>query len=154
MTWNLEQIASLATILGVLGGLISVYFVAHGISRNTNAIEGATVQSLMSFEYNVFSLVANNASLYLRGCEEITKLSKAERLSFDRIVGSQMSLSYSAFVQFGEHLIDDEVWEAYLNALKVNLRGPGFLVSWKAMEDRYPLSFRTMIEKVMPSAAS
>ncbi len=65
--------------VGVVGGLISVYFIVLEIRRNAQATEGATVQSLMSMEKDVFGLLANNAGLYLRGCEDISKLSAEEK---------------------------------------------------------------------------
>ncbi len=146
MGWSWDQVTAMASVAGVIGGLISVYFLVLEVRRNAQALEGATVQSLMSFEKDVFALVANNAGLYLRGCAELSKLSPEEQLSFDRIVGSQMSLSYSAYVQYGQKLIDDEVWQAYANALRKYLSAPGFRVTWKAMEMSYPESFRRMID--------
>jgi hypothetical protein len=145
MGWSWEQVTAIATILGVIGGLISVYFLVLEVRRNAQALEGATVQSLMNFEKDVFALVADNAALFLRGCADSEALSPEEKLRFTRIVGSLMSLYYSAYVQYVQELIDDEVWEAYANALRVNLAEPGFRTSWKAMEMRYPESFRHMI---------
>ena len=148
MSWQWDQITALSTMVGVAGGLISVYFLVLEIRRNAQATEGATVQSLMSMEKDVFGLLANNAALYLRGCKEISELSAEEKFQFERLVATQMSLSYCAFVQYGQGLIDDEVWEAYFNALKRYLGPPGFRMAWKAMEFSYPKSFRDMVDKV------
>lgn len=145
MSWSWDQVTAMTSIAGVIGGLISVYFLVHEVRRNAQALEGATVQSLMNFEKDVFALIANNAPLYLRGCEDVSGLSPAEVLSFDRIVGSYMSLFYSAHVQYGQQLIDEEVWEAYANALRSNLAKPGFQIRWKTMEMSYPETFRRMI---------
>lgn len=144
MGW--DQVTAIATIIGVTGGLISVYFLVLEVRRNAQALEGATVQSLMSFEKDVFALVANNAPLFLRGCKDIASLSPAEELSFDRIVASRISPFYSAYVQHGQELIDQEVWQAYANALRKCLAEPGFRTRWTAMETSYPLTFRRMIE--------
>lgn len=147
MSWSLEQITAVATVAGVFGGLISVYFLVHEVRRNAQAIEGATVQSLMSFEKDVFLMLGANAKLYLRGRADASKLSADDKYKFDKLVVAQMSLFYSAFVQFEQKLIDDEVWVAYHNALKRDLAAPGFLASWQATETTYPKSFRQMIEK-------
>jgi hypothetical protein len=147
MSWQWDQITALSSVVGVVGGLISVCFLVLEIRRNAQAIEGATVQSLMSFEKDVFTFLADNSELYLRGCEDASRLSAEERFRFDRLVNAQMSLFYSAFVQFGQRLIDDEVWQAYLNALKRYLSAPGFLLRWRALEMSYPLSFRKMIDE-------
>lgn len=147
MNWQWDQITALSSVVGVVGGLISVCFLVFEIRRNAQAIEGATVQSLMSFEKDVFGFLADNAGLYLRGSEDVSNLSGEDRFRFDRLVNAQMSLFYSAFVQFGQGLIDDEVWQAYVNALKRYLSKPGFRQSWKAMEMSYPASFRRFIDE-------
>lgn len=146
MTWDV--INTLISVIGVTGGLISIYFVILGIRRNAQAVEGATVQSLMSFEKDVFNLLVNNAGLYLRGRENIAGLTAEEKFQFVRIVAVQMSLTYSAFVQHGEGLIDDEVWEAYVNALRGYIAAPGFHMAWKSFEMSYPKSFRDAIEGI------
>ena len=147
MSWQWDQITALSSVVGVVGGLTSVYFLVLEIRRNAQAIEGATVQSLMSFEKDVFAFLADNAGVYLRGCEDASKLSAEEKFRFERLVAAQMSLSYSAFVQFGQGLIDDEVWQAYSHALRKYLSAPGFRLCWKAMEMSYPASFRKFIDE-------
>lgn len=135
-------ITAIASGLGVVGGLVSLVFLILEVRHNAHAIEGATVQSLMSLEFEVFGLIGTHAELYLKGCEGLDGLDAPERLRFDRIVGAQMSMYYSAFVQFQQGLIVPEVWEAYDNALKVTLEKPGFAACWQAMQTRYPRSFR------------
>ena len=145
MNWDWAIVTAIATILGVIGGLVSVIFLILEVRRNAQAIEGATVQSLMSFEKDVFALIANNAALYLKGSTGLSKLTAAQQLTYNRIVGVQMSLTYSAYVQFQNKLIDDEVWEAYFNALKHYMQAPGFCESWKSFETHYPKSFRDTV---------
>lgn len=146
MNWDL--INTLISVVGVTGGLISVCFVILGIRRNAQATEGATVQSLMSFEKDVFGLLAGNAALYLRGSADMSKLKAAEKFRFERLVAVQMSLSYSAFVQHGEGLIDDEVWDAYFNALRKYMSAPGFRMAWKSFETSYPKSFQDAVNGI------
>jgi hypothetical protein len=143
--WDWQVITAIATILGVIGGLVSVVFLILEVRRNAQAIEGATVQSLMSFEKDVFALISNNAGLYLKGSAGLSKLTPVQRLAFGRIVSVQMSLTYCAYVQFQNKLIDDEVWEAYFNALSRYMKAPGFHESWKSFEMSYPKSFREMV---------
>jgi hypothetical protein len=145
VNFDWTTVTAIATIIGVIGGLVSVVFLILEVRRNAQAIEGATVQSLMSFEKDVFALISNNAALYLKGTAGLAKLKPVERLAFDRIVAVQMSLTYSAYVQFQNQLIDDEVWEAYRNALQRYLKAPGFQASWKGFEMHYPKSFREMV---------
>jgi hypothetical protein len=147
MTWDWSMIVTLAQIVGVAGGLVSLVFLILGVRRNARAIEGATVQSLMIFEKDVYTLLAAHADIFVRGCADPNQLTAPDRFRFDRLVNAQMSLFYSAFVQFEQKLIDDEIWTAYRNALVEDLRSPGFQHCWTAMHDNYPVSFRRMIDK-------
>jgi hypothetical protein len=145
MNFDWSVITAIATIIGVIGGLISVVFLILEVRRNAQAIEGSTVQSLMNFEKDVFTLIASNAPLYLKGSNGLSKLTAVQRLTFNRIVGVQMSLTYSAYVQYQNQLIDDEVWEAYHNALKTYMKAPGFSECWKSFESHYPKSFQDVV---------
>lgn len=145
MGWDWNLISQIASVVGVAGGLVSLVFLVFSVRRNARAIEGSTVQSLMNFEKDVYAMIAANSALYLKGCGDPQKLKPADRLTFNRIVSTQMSMFYSAFAQHGEGLIDDEVWEAYANALRTYLKPEGFRATWQSMEMHYPKSFRAMI---------
>jgi len=150
---NWELITAVATVIGVLGGIVSVVFLVVEVRHNTHAIEGATVQSLMSLERDVFALLADNAEVFLRGCDAVDTLTREERFRFDRLVGAEMSLVYSGFVQHHEGLMDDEIWEAYLNAAGRYLGLPGFAESWAGLKPAYPETFRAAIAARFPAAA-
>ncbi len=138
-------IEAIAAVAGVLGVIISIVFLIYEVRHNAAAIEGATVQSLMSLEREVFSLLADNAALMTKGGQGRDKLSDEDTYAYDRVVGSYMSLIYSAFIQFERELVEDEVWEAYLNALARHMADPGFAEAWGAMKMGYPASFRACV---------
>jgi len=146
-------ITAVATVLGVIGGLISVSFVVYEIRRNAQAIEGATVQSLMSLEQQVFSAILANSAVYLKGCAASPDMTETEAMEFSNCVGMVMSMTYSAYVQHQQDLIDDEVWDAYLNAAQGRLARPGFLATWQGLQMGYPASFRTAVAAILPEGA-
>jgi hypothetical protein len=142
---NWEVIGAVSTVLGVLGGLVSVYFLIHEVRRNAQAIEGATVQSLMNFEQAVFALLIDNAGVFLEGSADRDSLTPDSRFKFDKLVQAYMSLYYSAFKQREQALIDPEVWDAYLRALRDKLAKPGFAASWNEVQESYPRSFQHVV---------
>ncbi len=145
--WNWDAISAISSALGGLGVIISVFFLVHEVRRNAQAIEGATVQGLMSLERDVFALLADNAALFTRGRRDRAALSEEDLFRFDKIAGAYMSLVYSAFVQFQERLIDDETWDAYVCAVRAHMVHPGFGASWDASKIGYPKSFRELIDR-------
>lgn len=143
---NWEVIGAVSTVLGVIGGLVSVVFLILEVRRNAQAIEGATVQSLMNFEQAVFALLIDNAAVFLQGSADRDSLAPDARFKFDKLVQAYMSLYYSAFKQHEQALIDPEVWDAYLRALKEKLARPGFAASWQDVHASYPESFQNLLK--------
>ncbi len=149
MNWDI--IGAVATVLGVLGGFVSVYFLIHEVRRNALAVEGATVNSLMNFEHAVYAVLIDNASLFVKGSQDRGSLAPDVRFKFDMVVQSYMSLHYSAFKQHEQGLIDAEVWQAYANAMTAKLEKPGFAASWAAMQTHYPQTFQNFIATLLPA---
>ena len=143
MPW--DQISTVASVIGVIGGLVSVIYLILEIRRNSMAIEGATVQSLMAMEQDLFTTLADHADIYLAGCARFDTLTEVESFRFNRYVGAYMSLYYAAFKQFEQRLIDLEVWIAYRNSMQSNLARPGFRACWRTFDQHYPASFRAAI---------
>lgn len=148
---NWEIIGAVSTVLGVVGGLVSVYFLVHEVRRNALAIEGSTVQSLMSFEQSVYALKAEHAAAYIKGSKDRDSLTPETRLKFDMVVQAYMSLQYSAFKQHEQGLIDHEVWQAYENGLRDDLTQPGFAASWASFQTSYPASFQKSVASLQPA---
>ena len=147
MAWSWEQITAIATVIGVLGGLISVGFVIYEVRRNADAIEGATVQGLMSLEVQVFSILTEHADVYQRGAADLESLTPSEVFLFNRLVACKMSLLNTAFVQYEQRLIDWDVWQAYVRAFHMDLQAPGHRATWQLMRPRYPEDFRRNLEQ-------
>ena len=102
----------------------------------------------MDLEVAVFDLLASNAPLYLKGCADSTTLSEQELFQFDKFVSAQMSLYYSAYVQYQEGLIGEAMWQAYAATIRDYLKKPGFVVIWRSTEALYPKEFIDLIYKI------
>ena len=135
-------VSAIASVVGGIGVILSIGFLIHEVRRNAQAIEGATVQSLMSLEREVFSLLAENAALMTKGGADFAALSETEVYRYERAVGTYMSLVYSAYVQNLRDLVEDEVWQAYVRALGRHMAAPGFAVTWARIKTGYPTSFQ------------
>ncbi len=140
--YDWAAIEAVASVLGVVGVVISIIFLVYEVRHNARAIEGSTVQSLMSLEREVFSLLAENADLMHKGGSDLTSLTEAEVYRYERAVGTYMSLIYSAYIQHKRELVEDEVWDAYVNALKRHMAASGFAATWGDIKVGYPASFQ------------
>lgn len=148
MYWEWNAVSAIASVVGVVGGLISLTFLVLEVRHNAKATEGGTVQSLMDLEVVVFELLASNAPLYLKGCADLTVLNEQEIFQFDKLVSAQMSLYYSAYVQYQEGLIGEAMWRAYSATIRDYLKKPGFVEIWRATEAMYPKEFRDLTYQI------
>lgn len=147
---NWAAVEGVASVAGAIGVVISIIFLIYEVRHNARAIEGATVQSLMTLEREVFGLLAENAELMTKGGANAAALSEVEKYKYERGVGTYFSLIYSAFMQHERDLVKDEVWDAYLNALERHMQAPGFAEAWLRISAGYPKSFQDLIEEKFP----
>jgi len=144
VNWN--AVEAISSAIGAVGVIATVAYLAYQIRQNTQSIQGSTEQSLMTLEKEVYSFIADNARVFRRGCSNIADLDEDETVQFSYIVSAEMSLVYSAYVQYHRKLISDEVWNAYLNGIQNRLKEGGYLAAWSGVKNDYPASFRAEIE--------
>ncbi|MFK7745871.1 MAG: hypothetical protein AB8B47_12505 [Roseobacter sp.] len=144
---NWAAIEGIASVAGAVGVVISIIFLIYEVRHNARAIEGATVQSFMSLEREVFGLRAENAELMSQGGTDPASLTDVEHYQYERGVGTYMSLVYSAYIQHKRGLVEDEVWDAYLNALGLHMKTPDFAKAWQQIDVGYPQSFQDLMRK-------
>lgn len=147
---NWPAIEGIASVAGAVGVIISIIFLIYEVRHNARAIEGATVQSLMSHEQEVFSILSENAELMTKGGADPASLTEVEVYRYERGVGTHMSLIYSAHMQLKRGLVEDEVWDVYVDALKRNMQAVGFAGAWSHIAIGYPKSFRDSISEKFP----
>jgi len=150
---NWAAIEGIASVAGAMGVVISIIFLIYEVRHNARAIEGATVQSLMTLEREVFGLLAENAELMTKGGANPAGLTEVELYQYERGVGTYFSLIYSAYMQHERDLVENEVWDAYLNALARHMQAPGFSEAWFRIGVGYPKSFQDLIKERFPRPA-
>ena len=139
MDW--AAIEAIASVAGVISVVISIIFLIYEVRHNARAIEGSTVQLLMSLEREVFRLLAENAELTNKGGWEFASLPEPECYKYERVVGTYMSSNNAAFIQHERDLVVAEVWDAYVNALKRQSQAPEFAGIWEQIKEGYRKSF-------------
>ena len=146
MDWN--AIEAISSAIGAVGVIVTIAYLAFQIRQNTHSVEGATQQSLMSFEKDVYALIIDNASVFRRGGKDISALNPDELIQFIYIVAADMSLLYSAYVQFQRKIIAVEVWEAYVRAQMEYFVQRGYWAAWTQIENGYPTGFTRLIREI------
>ena len=145
---NWDAIAAIAEGLGAVGVIATVIYLAFQIRQNTQSIQGSTGQSLMSQEIAVHALLAEHASVYRRGCANLTDLVSDEIVVFGYLVSAEQSQMYSAYVQFHKNQITESLWRAYLADWMDKLQKPGFQLVWADVKHVYPDDFCQCLDEI------
>ena len=147
MDWN--AVAAISDALGAVGVIVTVIYVGFQIRQNTKSIQGATEQSLMTAELDLYGLWAQHASVARRGNTDIDKLDPDEREAYGYLVSASMSQMYGAFVQYQRNLIPDSVWLAYLNSWRDQIKKPGVRQIWSEIQTSWPKEFSQCLAKAV-----
>jgi len=145
MNWS--AISAVAEIVAALAVVLSLIYLAQQIRKNSMSVEGASIQALLELEITTFALKAQYANVYRRGCANILDIDDDERVVFEQVVSSEMSLFNSAFTQVQNGLIEsnasfDRDWKRFY------LKQSGFQVIWSEIKSAYPNEFCQHLDDV------
>ncbi len=145
MNWS--AISAVAEIVAALAVVLSLIYLAQQIRKNSKSVEGASIQALLELEITTFALKAQYANVYRRGCANILDIDDDERVVFEQVVSSEMSLFNSAFTQVQNGLIEsnasfDRDWKRFY------LKQSGFQVIWSEIKSAYPNEFCQHLDDV------
>lgn len=96
---TIENLGNLGDLLAAIATVVTLIYLAQQIRRNSKSVEGASAQAILELEITTYALKGQYASIYRRGCANILDLDDDERVIFEQVVSSEMSLFSSAFIQ-------------------------------------------------------
>ena len=136
-----------AEVLGVLGVIASLIFVAFEIRQNTNAVQSATIQAISEQSFELTLRSAENAELLaiMRKAEDGESLSVPERDQLSAVYRALMVLNMNRLAQMELGVLDENT------VFAVGGRGPGyrspfFAEFWAESRHRYSPEFIEFVE--------
>ena len=138
---------NLGDLIAAIATVITLIYLAQQIRRSTKSVEGASIQAILELEITTFALKAQYANVYRRGCANLLDLDEDEKVVFEQVVSSEISLFNSSFVQVQNGLMDDyetfdRDWERFY------LKQPGFPELWSEIRISYPNDFCQHLDAV------
>jgi hypothetical protein len=152
--WILKEIAEVIGVLGVIGTLV---FVALEIRQNTNATLTTSIQAISEQSARTNSMLVENSDLraaYLGGSSQdgLDALSEEQRFQLSMFFAVVMRLQENRFQLHQLDIVDDE--DVYAVAgLGPGYSHPAFIAYWQSMRDRYSANFVEWFESELESAA-
>src|SRR5260370_38464327 len=110
---NLNDLANRGEIIGTIGGVISLFYVAHQIRQNTHAVRSATAQAVHEHFASWYHLVAADdelSQIVANGLRDYGSLSEKERVRFIATFMAFLSYSQNAFLKWREGLLTSPLW--------------------------------------------
>jgi hypothetical protein len=146
---SLNDLANLKQIIGAIAVVVSLFYVAHQIRQNTNAVRSATAQTVHEHFSNWYNLVAADAALSqiaANGLRDYASLSEQERVRFVATFMSFVSYSQNAFLKWREGLLKPALWLGWEQVMMNLFGAPGGKAFWKERSYLFGEEFRRYIE--------
>ena len=106
---NWDAIGAVGEILGAVGVIVTLGYLAHQIRQNTNATRSQSVQSLAESGATMNAMIVEKpdvAQMFLTGMSDYRSLSTEDRLRFTFLI-SQWLLAFEAVQSIDTSLIHE-----------------------------------------------
>ena len=147
---NWDAIGAAAELLGAIGVIASLGYLAVQIRQNTTALRGNAHEVAVEHLSEVLLALSANpdlVKLVSRGSQDFASLSADERLQF----GSYWSCAFigaeASFLQWQRGNLDEAVWERDLSTLRPWLRSPGVGEWYSRTAIEFTPEFSALIER-------
>jgi hypothetical protein len=154
---NWDAVGAVAELLGAVGVILSLVYLAAQIKQNTRASRASTIQQwavTSSVEKQSVIGDAEFAKILVEGGSESAKLDAVEQVQF-RLYWIQVFNTFEfLFLQREFDTIDQVFFESKLPAYKAILALPGVRTFWEENADlNFDPRFRAFVEKEVLSSS-
>ena len=147
---NWEAIGAIAELLGALGVIASLGYLAQQVRQNTRSVRAASYQSWFSSYDSLSNLLLADAdfdALVHRAGAEPEQLTPEERRRFLGVLRRGFRQFESLFYQHREGMIDRELFEAWQSIYARAAKGPLFQEFWQADRAIFSAAFREFVDR-------
>jgi hypothetical protein len=146
---TLEALGNIGEIVGALGVIVSLGYLAGQIRQNTKAIKASSHHAINdAFNAYLKLLIENERAAHILavGVREIGKLDDRQRDTFYAVLSMLFNHFENTFLQYRQGLLDDDQWRRWSFAIGWYAGFPGIEIWWKNRSVIYPIAFREMVE--------
>jgi hypothetical protein len=148
MSW--EAIGAIAELLGAIGVIVSLGYLARQVNQNTRSVRAAAYQSWFA-SYDSFSNLLLGDSdfdaLLHRAASDPRELTPDERRRFLGVLRRGFRQFESLYYQHREGMIDRDLFEAWVSIYSRTAQGPLFREFWEADQSIFSAAFREFVAR-------
>ena len=151
MSW--QAIGSIAELVGAVGVIISLLYLAVQIRQSTKATKVATAHAISAAVREWNQPMLEDADLswtFTVGTEDPARLDERERSRFYQICFSFFRMFEDVHYQYEHGVLEAEIREGYKLHYAAYAKAPGMLAYWNLRRHTYHPRFRDFLDMYEP----
>jgi len=152
---NWDAVGAVAELVGALGVIASLIYLAVQIRQNTRSSRAATFQATSSEVSRLYHTLASDSELariFRVGLSEPQALDQDEFSRFLALFISAFKGYENIFVQYHQGTVDHQTWEAWRRSMLSTLEQPGAALFWELRGGVFREDFQRLVKQHAPSA--
>ncbi len=146
---DLQQLANIAEIVGMLVIAITVIFLTLQMRQNTKALHSNAAQNAHEMISDVYELMIVDPALtnvFIRGMRDPATLSEVETAQFTMYWMRNFFCFQNWYYQSQQGVLDEQFWSSYSAILTDIYQTPGIRQFWERRGHYYSKDFRTYLD--------
>ncbi len=146
---NWDAIGAVAELLGALGVIATLGYLAIQIRQNTISTRTSSYQAVVAAiaEFSrELGLDGDAARIFSSGARDYNSLSPEERPRFDFLTASLFRNYENIFYQHKEGAIDEALWAGWSSRIRATFATPGLKAWWRSWSFGYSADFAAYLE--------
>jgi hypothetical protein len=151
---NWEALGAIAELLGAVGVVVTLFYLAVQIRQNTKSVRAATFQETMRDVSSLADLTTKDpdlARVYLAGIDDLASLPIEDRVRFGAFMLSFLRRIENLVYQTEQGMLDPDSWEGLREALRRIFAHPGTVAWWTRSQHAFNGPLRRFVERELLS---
>ncbi len=152
-TSDIALIANIGEIIAAVLVVVSLAYVALQIRQNTHALKVTAAQTYVGMYSTITSDLTKPdvAALWHKGLQDFDQLTGGEVVQYSAIAGQVTRVHESAYWQWRQGALEQQLWLAIQQALTDTLASRGYQQWWKFRRNWYSKDFRQLADELTNS---
>ena len=154
---NLQDLASLAEIVGGFAVLATMVYLVVELRDNTRATRSASASEATSITVAAYTAIASSteaSGVWYRGMSNPSLLSEAEKVQFILLAHAAMMAFQNTYYLAKEGTLDVEMQSSITENLMTTKNQPGFALYWSQRRAFFMNDFRTYVDELAQDSVS
>jgi len=142
---NWEAISATAEIIGAVGVIVSLIYLALQVRSNTRAMMAQSARDAVAAMRDFNKSMVEDAELariFRLGTEGLSNLTEEERGRFGHILFNFFKTAEELHYQYIQETLDPEIWEGWKGIIALLSTSPGFREYWAMRSTFFTPAFR------------